>query len=273
MSGLLKTKPICILTSGHTIDGRKVSEQTLTEMAESYDPSTYNARINIDHSGYGYKLGSVLSLEVKEAVVNGKPCKQLFAEMEPNDYFLYLVQQGQKIHTSAEIQLNFANTNKAYLMGLALTDNPASLGTDQLKLSAKDGESEQFHTGESIQFNNEKTNFFKNFLTKEKDNGMVDKATLEIFSQMKQQLDGVSKSQTTLTDKIEGLILQKETPDEEPKVSELQTLTNQVAELKQSLSSTTAELSDLKTQLESETDDPTRKEATGNSDDDANIVL
>ena len=44
---------------------------------------------------------------------------------------------SQKIYTSMEIQPNFANTGKSYLVGLAVTDDPASLGTEMLEFSAK----------------------------------------------------------------------------------------------------------------------------------------
>ena len=37
--------------------------------------------------------------------------------------------EGQKIYSSMEIMSNFADTGKAYLVGLAITDTPASLGT------------------------------------------------------------------------------------------------------------------------------------------------
>ena len=33
---------------------------------------------------------------------------------------------AQKVYTSMEIQPNFANTGKCYLVGLAVTDDPAS---------------------------------------------------------------------------------------------------------------------------------------------------
>ncbi|HEY0208634.1 GPO family capsid scaffolding protein, partial [Acerihabitans sp.] len=45
-------------------------------------------------------------------------------------------QSRQKIYTSMEVQPNFANSGKAYLVGLAITDDPASLGTEMLAFSA-----------------------------------------------------------------------------------------------------------------------------------------
>jgi hypothetical protein len=46
---------------------------------------------------------------------------------------------GQKLYTSIEISPNFAGTNKAYLVGLAVTDSPASLGTEMLAFAAAQG--------------------------------------------------------------------------------------------------------------------------------------
>ena len=43
----------------------------------------------------------------------------------------------QKIFTSIEVREKFADTGKAYLMGLGITDTPASLGTEMLAFSAQ----------------------------------------------------------------------------------------------------------------------------------------
>ncbi|HEA8597063.1 TPA: GPO family capsid scaffolding protein, partial [Escherichia coli] len=47
-----------------------------------------------------------------------------------------LVKKGQKLFTSMEVSPKFADTGKAYLVGLAATDDPASLGTEMLTFSA-----------------------------------------------------------------------------------------------------------------------------------------
>ncbi|PNB14442.1 GPO family capsid scaffolding protein, partial [Pseudomonas sp. DP16D-E2] len=43
----------------------------------------------------------------------------------------------QKLFTSIEIQPEFADTGKPYLRGLAITDDPASLGTQPLHFSRR----------------------------------------------------------------------------------------------------------------------------------------
>ncbi|ALK34391.1 GPO family capsid scaffolding protein [Burkholderia plantarii] len=44
-----KTKFFCIATEGATTDGRKIDRQMLEQMASSYDPKKYGARINMEH--------------------------------------------------------------------------------------------------------------------------------------------------------------------------------------------------------------------------------
>jgi hypothetical protein len=57
----------------------------------------------------------------------------LFGKIAPLDNLVEMVGKGQKVYTSMEIQPNFANTGKCYLVGLAVTDDPASLGTEYLE--------------------------------------------------------------------------------------------------------------------------------------------
>lgn len=48
-----------------------------------------------------------------------------------------MVKAGQKVYTSMEIRPNFANSGKCYLVGLAVTDDPASLGTEYLEFCSR----------------------------------------------------------------------------------------------------------------------------------------
>ncbi|MGF1688341.1 GPO family capsid scaffolding protein [Photobacterium japonica] len=129
MAGKLKTGWIRVATEGDTIDGRTINRQDLLDMAETYDPNVYGARIWPEHWRW-YACGDVL--EVKAEEVDG--LMRLFAVLAPNMMMVEFNQQDQKVYTSIEIQPNFANTNKPYLAGMAITDQPASLGTDRIKL-------------------------------------------------------------------------------------------------------------------------------------------
>jgi len=140
-----RSKMFRIGVEGATTDGRTIERSWLEEMAASYNRNTYGARINVEHikglspdSQFG-AYGDVLALKTDEIEINGEKKLALFAQIQPNDALLALNKKGQKIYTSMEIQPKFANTGKAYLVGLAVTDSPASLGTEALEFSAKHG--------------------------------------------------------------------------------------------------------------------------------------
>lgn len=123
-----------VATSGKTADGRTINPQDLRDMATSYDPATYTAVIWFEHIRYMGNFGSVV--EVKSEDVDGGKVA-LFAKLAPNDRLLQLNKEAQKLFTSIEIQPEFADTGKPYLRGLAITDDPASLGTEPLHFSRR----------------------------------------------------------------------------------------------------------------------------------------
>ncbi|MCI4411982.1 MAG: GPO family capsid scaffolding protein [Thiotrichales bacterium] len=254
---LIKTDWVCVLSAGATIDGRNVSEQTIDEMVETYNKDTYSARINIDHNAYGWKLGSVES--IKSEVIDGK--KKMFAILEPNDYFISLLQSGQKLHTSVEFMTNFAGTGKAYLTGLALTDNPASLGTTELKLSASAPSAEVISSAEVLSISLKPENSILSFFKKEP--VKMDKDTLEAMAQMNalmkqtaELLNEVSAKQQANTQAV----VQQKAPDEQDQGDKYEAIK---AELEQ----TRQELNDLKTAFENTAlNNGKRSEATGLSE-------
>ncbi|MDY9121695.1 GPO family capsid scaffolding protein [Escherichia coli] len=126
---------------GDTCDGRIISGNDIQEMAESFDPRVYGCRINLEHirglfpDGDFKRLGDVVELKAEiiddDSALNGKWA--LFARITPTDDLIAMNKKLQKVYTSMEIQPNFANTGKCYLVGLAVTDDPASLGTEYLE--------------------------------------------------------------------------------------------------------------------------------------------
>ena len=137
-----KSKWVVVATEGATTDGRAIERRWIEEAAASYDPkNTYGARLNLDHIKFtlympemanSHCFGDVLALKAEERE-DGK--LQLLAQIQPTDALIELNKKGQKVYTSVEIDTNFADTGKAYLVGLAVTDNPASLGTEMLAFS------------------------------------------------------------------------------------------------------------------------------------------
>ena len=144
-----KSKFFRVAVEGATTDGRTIDRQSLIEMAASYHPATYQARVNMEHiRGFSAEppfnaYGDVLSLKTDtiQLDIGGKKEDRLalFAEIEALDPLVQMNKKGQKLFTSIEINPNFAGTGKAYLMGLAVTDSPASLGTEMLKFCATQG--------------------------------------------------------------------------------------------------------------------------------------
>jgi hypothetical protein len=140
-----KSKWTRIAVEGATTDGRKIERNWIEEMAAQYSRNTYGARLNCEHyrsmwpGGEFGAYGDVLALKAEEVEIGGAQKLALFAQIEPNDALLALNKAGQKIYTSIEVNPKFADTGKAYLEGLAITDSPASLGTEALSFSATHG--------------------------------------------------------------------------------------------------------------------------------------
>ncbi|PJG82112.1 GPO family capsid scaffolding protein [Caviibacterium pharyngocola] len=137
-----KSKWFVVAQEGATTDGRNIARAWIEQMAESYNPKTYGARINIDHIKFwAYRkdephsqcYGDVIALKTAETE-DGK--LQLLAQIDPTDALIELNKNRQKVYTSIEVDPNFSDSGKAYLVGLAVTDNPASLGTEMLQFAA-----------------------------------------------------------------------------------------------------------------------------------------
>jgi hypothetical protein len=131
-----------VATSGPTVDGREILPQELRDIAETYKPATYTAVIWCDHERWPGSHGTVFAVRLIEEADDLKPGQvALEAQLKPNNKLLWLNDQGEKLFTSIEITPNFAQTGKAYLTGLGVTDQPASLGTQELYFSNKSSRS------------------------------------------------------------------------------------------------------------------------------------
>ncbi|HHA1787194.1 TPA: GPO family capsid scaffolding protein [Enterobacter ludwigii] len=138
-----KAKRFRIGVEGATTDGREIQREWLEQMAASYNPEVYTALINLEHiksylpestfNRYG-RVAGLVAEEIQDGPLKGKMA--LYADVEPTSALVELVKKGQKLFTSMEVSPKFADTGKAYLVGLAATDDPASLGTEMLTFSA-----------------------------------------------------------------------------------------------------------------------------------------
>lgn len=137
-----KSKWFRIAVAGDTTDGREIQAEWIIQMADNYDPNTYGARINMEHfrsvfpDGVFGAYGDVLALKTEKVDINGEEKDALFAQIEPTQSLIELNKKKQKVYTSIEVDDNFANKGSAYLVGLAVTDSPASLGTEMLQFAA-----------------------------------------------------------------------------------------------------------------------------------------
>ncbi|WP_448165944.1 GPO family capsid scaffolding protein [Burkholderia cepacia] len=131
-------KFVRVATEGATTDGRAITRQQIQEMADTYNPATYGARVFLEHirgvlpDGQFRAYGDIRAAEAR-TVENGKLA--LFAQIDPTDDLRAMTKARQKIYSSIEIAPNFADSGKAYLVGLGVTDSPASLGTEILTFS------------------------------------------------------------------------------------------------------------------------------------------
>lgn len=130
-----KSKWFRVATEGATTDGRAIQRVWIEQMAKNFNPAKYGARVWIEHmrgllpdSAFAAQ-GDVLAVKA-EQVEDGKLA--LFAQIKPLESLVAMNKAGQKLYTSIEVDPNFADTGEAYLVGLAVTDSPASLGTELL---------------------------------------------------------------------------------------------------------------------------------------------
>jgi len=135
-------KKFRVAVEGQTTDRREISRQDILDMAKNYNQQTYGARIWMEHIRGYYPNGdfkaygdviSVYSEEIKDGQLKGKMA--LFAEVEATNDFVAMAKAKQKVYFSVEIQPDFPTLGGAYLVGLAVTDSPASLGTEYITFS------------------------------------------------------------------------------------------------------------------------------------------
>lgn len=264
-------KKFRVAVSGSTVDGREISPVHLREAAENFNPDVYAARVNVEHylspcpSSEFSAMGDVTALsteDITEGPLAGRTA--LYAEIEPTERMKQLVADGKKIYSSIELHPQFSVNGRAYLVGLAMTDNPASLGTERLKFTAQQRqavmtfnsvqgeapliseaiESEIIEMAEQRQ--EEGTQWFNRVM------GIIGrgrKADDASFSRIQEAVEGVATSQADIIDRFNAL----ETRHQQDS---------------QKITSLTTELAALKEKLRTQDGDPqNRFTATGAASD------
>ncbi|PWB34655.1 capsid scaffolding protein [Pseudomonas sp. SDI] len=140
-----------VAVSGPTVDGREILPQELRDMAETYDPALYTAVIWYEHERCYGAFGTVYAVRLVEKADDlEEGALALEAQLKPNDKLLRLNDMGEKLFSSIEIDPNFRGRGKAYLRGIAVTDEPASVGTQELYFSAKTGKHTYFAASQEL---------------------------------------------------------------------------------------------------------------------------
>ncbi|SFU80314.1 GPO family capsid scaffolding protein [Halomonas korlensis] len=263
-----------IATEGATTDGRKISREWIEQMAKNFDPKTYGARVWMEHmrgmfaDGPFPALGDVTKLEARE--VDGKLA--LFAEIDPTDRLKQMNQERQKVYTSIEVDPEFADSGEAYLVGLAVTDSPASLGTDMLQFSAQQAQqgadsplAARKQTAHNVFTAAVETEL--DFAAADNEGAAQDKGpslterVKALFTKHDAKTDkGFADFRTELEQTLE-LFVQKHTA----LATQLEALPSDAAfaELKQAHEATKTRLDELSTKLDHTPDTPARAPATG----------
>lgn len=260
---MFKSEPICILKAGPTVDGRTVPQKVIDDIAETYDPKKYSALINEEHFQWSWKYGSVLSAEKRD--------DELWAVIKPNSMLLRTVENGQLLHTSVEYKEDFGETGKAYMTGLALTDNPASLGTTQIQLSNKSNDKIYVSTGQTVNLaamsgqepTQSEQSLFHKFscwlkgnsdseqFSQQQEEIEMSKETEEL---LKQSIEQNKELTTNLSRLVETLSAQN-SPEPEPEQPEDKPL----SELKDQIEKLSTQMSDVTTALSQITDELPRQ--------------
>jgi len=175
-----------VALEGATVDGRKISRDQIQQMADNYNPKDeYAARIWLEHFRSLYPdstfnaYGDVLELKAEEVKTGKNKGKLgLYAKLDPADNLLELNKKRQKVFTSIEVDPDFADTGEAYLVGLAVTDSPASRGVEMLKFSLG---SDKFSTSDHLYSEPIECDLFTDLEKPEEEPGLFAKVK-ELFS-------------------------------------------------------------------------------------------
>lgn len=156
-----KSKWFRIGVEGTTSDKRTIERDWLTQAAKNFNREVYGARVWLEHIRGIYAdsdfraFGDVLALKAEEVDIGGQKKMALFAQIDPTEDLVAFNKKRQKIYTSMEIDPSFGDTGEAYLRGLAVTDSPASLGTEVLSFAAEKPDASPFknrHQSETSMF-------------------------------------------------------------------------------------------------------------------------
>jgi hypothetical protein len=274
---------VCLAVEGATTDGRIIEREWLIGAAKAYDPKVYNARINCEHiKGYapmngtnGTPFGAYgdvveLKTEVLQEPERLKGKVGLLGRLAPNDDLIALNKKGQKVHSSIEITPMFADTGTPYLLGMAVTDNPASLGTSYLQFCAQNPESSplaRHHSAPNALFTAAEE-FSFSVLDSEPE---MPNSGSQFFSKISALLLGSNRQQNRDTADVQNAVELLATSQRD-NLNSMEQFTGDLNELKQSFSKLKQDHDDLKASLAKQPENFTsRQPSTGGDTADEQI--
>ena len=124
-----------VAKAGSTIDKRTIEESWLVDAGEQYSTTVYTAVLTYEHNDPEFwgTLGTVAAMEYRKE----KDGVFLYAKFQPTEELIYLNKQGRKLFPSIKVDPSFADTGRAYVTQIGLTDKPASLGVQMLEFHAQ----------------------------------------------------------------------------------------------------------------------------------------
>jgi hypothetical protein len=224
-----KSKFFRVAVEGDTTDGRVIERSWLQQMADGYNANKFGARVWLEHMrgilpDSPFKAyGDVVAVKTEEVDIDGKKKLALLAQIDATDELVAMNKKRQKIYTSMELNPNFAKSGLAYLVGLAVTDSPASLGTEQLAFAAgakvnplaerKQNPENLFSAAQEVtlEFEDDKPAEGESLFTKVM--GLLkgkDKNDAERFADTGKAIEAVAGAQRDLLDKFAALLTKGE---------------------------------------------------------------
>ncbi|MBP8005511.1 MAG: GPO family capsid scaffolding protein [Acinetobacter sp.] len=267
-----KSKFYRVAVAGATTDGRIIEASWIQQMAKNYNPNTYTALANIEHirgitpsSEFG-SYAKVIGLKAQEDEINGQKKWCLYAQLEAFENLIELHSKRQKLFNSIEVNPSFADTNEAYLVGIAFTDTPASLGTQIMEFASKNPEANPFTSKKQHKDNlftaaAEVDLQFEDGTEHEPVKGLFSKI-LDLLKPQQEQQDNKNNSQfKEVSDSIEAIA--KTFGDSQTKLKKVET---DFSDLKNKHSKLEQDFNALKSKLEGEENPgtPPSPENTGN---------
>jgi hypothetical protein len=233
----LSTGFVKVAQSGKTIDGREIKPEWLLQAANNYSKQIYVANIYPEHDETLPSYGTVEEVRAEQE----GDIVELYARLSPNVNWIIDASKGDKLFTSIALMPNFQDTGQMYLYSMAATNNPASIGVEQLRFSKK-----EIHVSDALetQASNdaEVLSFFRKFLK------LFNREVDDMSQSDKEALADLQQKFTTLETKYSSLLADKtenKTADKTPTAEEFSALKAENEQLKTKLGDLESKLNEF----------------------------